>query len=156
METRLFHIRELSEKSGVSAHTLRYYERVGLLPRAERSASGYRMYPAEAVRRVRLVRILRELGFGVRELRGLTAVLGGHFPPRAVRRQLREKRDAVGERLAQLERSWKLLDVLQSCRCGGDCALVARLLDGGPSQTLPVRGPVRARRPAGAKRETRT
>ena len=142
----MLRIREIAAQSGASAHTLRYYERVGLLPRAERSRSGYRLYPPEAVRRVKLVRVLRALGFGVRELQALAGVLEGRFPPRAMRAGLRAKRDDVGARMRELQRSWDLLEALQSCRCRGDCVLVTRLLDGSLS------GPPGACRPRGARR----
>jgi DNA-binding transcriptional MerR regulator len=130
MKTPMLPIREVAARSGVSVHTLRYYERVGLVPKVDRSSSGYRLYPVEAVRRVRFVRILRSLGFGIRELRGLAGVLDQRFPRGAIRTRLRSKRDELGIRVSELQRAWKLLDVLQSCRCRGDCALVARLLDG--------------------------
>jgi hypothetical protein len=67
-------IREVAVRTGVSVHTLRYYERAGLLPRADRSPAGYRLYTADSIRRVRLVRTLRSVGFGIRELKGLGAV----------------------------------------------------------------------------------
>jgi DNA-binding transcriptional MerR regulator len=132
-------IGEFAQRSGVSAHTIRYYERIGLLPRPERSASGYRRYPPESIRRVRLVRVLRELGFTVRELRALAGVFEGRFPRGAIRGRLKAKRDEVANRLRELERSWKLLDALQSCRCRGDCALVDRLV-GGVEATSSVTG----------------
>ena len=130
MSASMLPIREVAARSGVSVHTLRYYERVGLLPRVERSPSGYRLYPEGTVRRVRLVRVLRSLGFGIRELQGLAGVVDQRFPRGALRSRLRSKRDEVGARVSELQRVWKLLDVLQSCRCRGDCALVVRLLDG--------------------------
>jgi DNA-binding transcriptional MerR regulator len=48
--------REVAGQCGVSADTLRHYERKGLLPRPDRTRSGYRRYPPEAVARVLLVR----------------------------------------------------------------------------------------------------
>ena len=47
---------ELARLCGVSTDTLRHYERVGVLPRAPRTESGYRQYPLSALDRVRLVR----------------------------------------------------------------------------------------------------
>jgi len=129
MKEPMLRIRDVAARSGISVHALRYYERAGLLPRADRTSSGYRLYAPEAVRRVRIVRILRSLGFGIRELRALAGVLNRQFPRGAMRARLRSKRDEVGERLRELERAWKLLDALQSCRCRRDCELVARLAD---------------------------
>jgi len=129
MKQPMLRIRDVAARAGVSVHTLRYYERTGLLPKVDRTSSGYRLYAPEAVRRVRIVRILRSLGFGIRELRTLTGVLDRRFPRGAMRARLRSKRDEVGERLRELERAWKLLDALQSCRCRRDCELVTRLVD---------------------------
>jgi MerR family mercuric resistance operon transcriptional regulator len=156
MKVAMLPIREVASRSGVSVHTLRYYERAGLLPRINRSPSGYRVYGAEVVRRVRLVRMLRGLGFGIRELRSLAAVAADRFPRAAMRARLRVKRDEVGERLRDLERAWKLLDALQSCGCRGDCALVARLLDGNGPGSAGAPRPTRRKKRSGATRENRT
>jgi len=59
---------ELARLVGVSTDTLRYYERRHLLPAAPRSASGYRLFPPEALARVQLIRGALSLGFSVREL----------------------------------------------------------------------------------------
>jgi len=54
--TRSLYSGELARLSGVSPDTLRFYERRGLLPLAQRTASGYRVFPPEALARVRLIR----------------------------------------------------------------------------------------------------
>lgn len=59
---------ELARVTGVSADTLRHYERIGVLPRAPRTSSGYRVYPADAVNRVRVVRRALHIGFTLPEL----------------------------------------------------------------------------------------
>ena len=50
-----FHSGELAKATGVSADTIRHYEKIGVLPKAVRTASGYRVYPASAVERVLVV-----------------------------------------------------------------------------------------------------
>lgn len=59
---------ELARLAGVSRDTLRYYERRRLLPGVARSASGYRLYPPQAVLRVTLIRGALSIGFSVGEL----------------------------------------------------------------------------------------
>lgn len=54
--TRSVHSGELARLAGISADTLRFYERRGLLPSAPRTATGYRLFPPEALARVRLIR----------------------------------------------------------------------------------------------------
>ena len=61
-------IGHLAKQAGVNLETVRYYERRGLLPRPPRSASGYRLFPAEAARRLRFIRRAQELGFSLREI----------------------------------------------------------------------------------------
>jgi len=58
----------LARSAGVSADTLRYYERRGLLPRPPRDASGYRRYPPEAVQRVIVIQRALDAGFSLAEL----------------------------------------------------------------------------------------
>ncbi len=62
-------------EAGVSIDTIRFYERRGVLPAAPRTGSGYRVYTGEAVRRVRLVRRLQQLGLTLDEI---TAALHDH------------------------------------------------------------------------------
>lgn len=64
-------IGEVATKTSVSVETLRYYERRGLLRDPERSASGYRSYGSDVVRRVHFVRNAQELGFSLDEIGGL-------------------------------------------------------------------------------------
>ena len=68
MEMKSLTIGHLAKQAGVNLETVRYYERRGLLPRPPRSASGYRLFPAEAARRLRFIRRAQELGFSVTEI----------------------------------------------------------------------------------------
>jgi len=54
--------------------TVRYYERQGLLAKPPRSASGYRLFPSDAARRLRFIRRARELGFSLKEIRELLSL----------------------------------------------------------------------------------
>jgi DNA-binding transcriptional MerR regulator len=68
---RFLHSGALARLTGISADTVRYYERRALLPTAARSASGYRLFPQEAVFRTRLIRAALSIGFSVNELAGI-------------------------------------------------------------------------------------
>ncbi|MEY2395731.1 MAG: hypothetical protein QOF94_2076 [Acidobacteriaceae bacterium] len=59
---------ELARLAGVSTDTLRYYERLRLLPAVPRSTAGYRLFPPQALHRVRLIRGALAIGFSIREL----------------------------------------------------------------------------------------
>jgi Hg(II)-responsive transcriptional regulator len=64
-------IGRLAKQAHVNRETVRYYERRRLLPRASRSMSGYRVFPDEALRRLRFIRHAKVLGFSLNEIREL-------------------------------------------------------------------------------------
>ena len=66
-----FPIGVLSKRSGVNIETIRYYERVGLLPKPARSGGGYRLYQSTASDRLSFIRRARDLGFPLDEVRRL-------------------------------------------------------------------------------------
>ena len=57
----------LAKQAGVNGETLRYYERQGLLPKPERTESGYRLYTLDDVKRVKFIKRAQELGFSLRD-----------------------------------------------------------------------------------------
>jgi len=69
----LFTIGQLARRTGVPARTIRFWSDAGLVPPAARSASGYRLYDAEAVSRLELIRALRELGLGLDVVRAIAS-----------------------------------------------------------------------------------
>jgi MerR family mercuric resistance operon transcriptional regulator len=75
---RLVTIGKLAEATGVNLETIRYYERIGLMPRPARTGGGYRSYEPEHVSRLNFIRRSRELGFTLDEVRGLLRLVGGH------------------------------------------------------------------------------
>jgi MerR family mercuric resistance operon transcriptional regulator len=67
-------IGDLARRSGCNVETVRYYERIGLLPTPAHTAGGYRLYEMTDVRRLRFARRARELGFTLEEVRTLMAL----------------------------------------------------------------------------------
>ncbi len=61
-------IGQLAESTGISRDTIRYYEKIGLLPRARRRDSGYREYPDDAGNRIRVIRNAVQLGFALKDI----------------------------------------------------------------------------------------
>ena len=72
MDTEL-RIGEVAKRAGVSIDTLRYYERLRLLPRPKRSSGGFRLFANEDIKRVQFIKQAQELGFSLDEVRGLLA-----------------------------------------------------------------------------------
>ena len=94
----------MAARAAVNPQTLRYYERRGLLSRPARSAGGYRMYPAEAVQRVRFIRRAQELGFTLAETEVLLRLAEGGPDSCANARALAtEKIDDLRRRIADLQ-----------------------------------------------------
>lgn len=76
-QTDEFSIGILSERSGVNVETIRYYEKIGVMPIPARSAAGYRVYDLDHLRCLHFVRRGRKLGFSLDELRGLLHLVDG-------------------------------------------------------------------------------
>ncbi|EIJ78378.1 Hg(II)-responsive transcriptional regulator [Bacillus methanolicus PB1] len=66
---------ELADKCNVNKETIRYYERLGLLPEPSRSKSGYRLYPYETVERLKFIKRMQDLGFTLNEIDKLLGVV---------------------------------------------------------------------------------
>src|SRR3970040_926658 len=67
-------IGRLAERVGLQAKTLRYYDRVGLLPPATRTAAGYRLYDDSAARRLQFIRRAKALGISLAGIKRILAV----------------------------------------------------------------------------------
>ena len=67
-------IGRLAKEVGINLETVRYYERQRLVPKPPRTPSGYRVYPADAVRRLKFIKRAQELGFSLREVRELLSL----------------------------------------------------------------------------------
>jgi DNA-binding transcriptional MerR regulator len=100
-----FQIGEFAARSGVTPDTLRYYERLGLLPRAHRTSGGFRVYTEQALDRVRFIKQARRLGLTLQEIRGLVSYQksGGLRPCRDVRNMLSSKIADLEVRIAELQ-----------------------------------------------------
>ena len=61
----------MSNRTGVNIETIRYYERIGILPKPDRTAGGNRQYNEDQLKRLYFIRRSRELGFSLDEIRGL-------------------------------------------------------------------------------------
>jgi MerR family mercuric resistance operon transcriptional regulator len=71
MEMERLTIGKLASAVGINLETVRYYERIGLMPEPGRSGGGHRHYDAVHVRRLKFIRRARELGFGLEDVRAL-------------------------------------------------------------------------------------
>lgn len=67
-------IGQLANAAGVNLETVRYYERIGLMPVPDRTGGGHRSYEDEHIRHLAFIRRARELGFGIEDIRALLAL----------------------------------------------------------------------------------
>jgi DNA-binding transcriptional MerR regulator len=97
--------------SGVSAHTLRYYERAGLLDPVDRAAGGHRRYAEEDLARIQFLTKLRSTGMPIRQIRAYADLMrGGDETHEARLALLEDHREAVRTQLAETERNLELID----------------------------------------------
>jgi MerR family mercuric resistance operon transcriptional regulator len=128
-----FTIGTLSERSGVNIETIRFYERVGILPKAPRSAGRQRIYDRDLLKRLIFVRRSRELGFSLEEIRDLLRLVDGR------RYSCAEVKALTLGHLAEVQRTIADLGRLQRtlsrvagmCRGGRvpDCPIIDALFD---------------------------
>lgn len=117
-------IGHLAKQAGVNLETVRYYERRGLLPKPPRSASGYRLFPSDAARRLRFIRRAQELGFSLKEIRELFALrVSRSTTSRDIRKRAEAKIADVEAKIRTLESMKKTLRKLTKV-CDG-CAPLA-------------------------------
>ncbi len=104
-------IGELARRSGLTAHTIRYYERIGLLPYADRDRSSQRDYDASILTWIEFLGRLKTTGMPIREMLRYAALReqgAGTEPER--RAQLERHREQVRARIAELNACLLVLD----------------------------------------------
>lgn len=120
-----------SDASGVSAKMIRYYEEIGLIPKAKRRDSGYRDYGETEVHQLRFIHRARELGFSTERIRDLLRLWNDRSRPS--REVKKVAMDHIAELEAQIFRMKSLLATLKHLAhtCDGDdrphCPILADL-----------------------------
>jgi len=111
---------ELARRTGCNLETIRYYEKIGMMPEPPRTASGYRIYDDTHVARLRFILRGRELGFSIEELRGLLSLVDRGTQTCAEVQALTERHLAnVRTKIADLRRIEKVL-ADTAARCSGE------------------------------------
>jgi DNA-binding transcriptional MerR regulator len=123
-------IGEVAQRAGVTPRTIRYYEEIGLLPKARRRAGGHRIYGRPDLQRLIFIRRCRDFGFPIEQVRGLVALAGSEENCVAARDLAQEHLAAVRAKLKELR---ALEDSLRSYV--GDCD--SRCV-GGPSSACVI------------------
>jgi MerR family copper efflux transcriptional regulator len=126
----------LANQVGLTAETLRYYERLGLIAPSQRTASNYRLYGEEAAQRLHFIRRAQVLGFSLNEIAQLLSL---HSQPESDMAEVKALAEAkirdIQTKIDDLERMQKGLAVLtESCPGHGsteNCPILGALLNHG-------------------------
>jgi len=121
----------LAKQTGVNIETIRYYEKIGLIPDPDRSSGGHRIYDQSHLKRLSFVRRSRELGFTLHEIRELLELVdGGDYTCAEVRDRTMFHLDDVATKIRDLQKIQRTLRTMASKCDGGlvpECPIVDAL-----------------------------
>jgi DNA-binding transcriptional MerR regulator len=124
-------IGQLGQATGTKIETIRYYEKIGLLPAPKRTAGNYRSYAAEHLQRLGFIRRARELGFTIEDVRELLKLAAhGERPCEQVDQFVARHLETTERKIQALTRLRReLRDTLDSCKGGriAECRVVQAL-----------------------------
>jgi MerR family redox-sensitive transcriptional activator SoxR len=110
-------IGKLAAESGMPASTIRYWERIGVLPKPPR-VSGQRRYGADAIQRLAVLRLAQACGFHLDEMRYLLHGFGIDVkPPRRWQELAKRKQQELDEQIARFKAMRRVLDRVMQCQC---------------------------------------
>lgn len=96
-------IGKVANSAGISVQAVRYYERLALVPVAQRTESGYRIYSHETIDRLHFIRQAQALGFRLDEIKEILRLrFAGQSPCECVRGMLEKKLEQVERQMAEL------------------------------------------------------
>ncbi len=121
----------MSKETGCKIETIRYYERIGVMPNPPRTAGGHRLYPTEHLKRLNFVRRSRELGFTLEQVRNLLSLVDGDdYTCDEVRDTTLDHMGDVRRKIADLRRMERVLrDMVSQCDRGAvpECPVIDAL-----------------------------
>lgn len=131
MTSRYLNIGQAAATAGLTPKMVRHYESLGLIPEAERTEAGYRLYGDREVGLLRFIRQCRTLGFSMAQIQDLLQLWTDEGrPSRAVKALARRQLEALEQRRRELEQMGAALAAMvEACVGdeGSDCAILDRL-----------------------------
>jgi MerR family redox-sensitive transcriptional activator SoxR len=121
-----FGIGEIAERAGIATSTIRYYERIGLLPAAKR-VSGKRRYELSILEKIGVIRLAQDAGYTIAEIQTLLHEFPTDTPPSARWNALAENKIAeLNKLIEQMQAMKRILEQTLQCQCPQleDCAAV--------------------------------
>jgi len=123
-------IGEIARRSGVSVDTVRYYERRQLLPSAQRTGGGYRVFSPKAVDQIKFIKQAQELGFSLDEIKALLTTGGAE--------ECIQVRNLLGSKLAEVDPKIKRLKAFRKVMAGHIAACSEEIENRGADAHCPV------------------
>lgn len=131
--SRALPIGEMSRKTGVNIETIRYYERIGVMPKPVRTEGGHRAYDADQLKRLAFIKRSRELGFSLNEIRALLDLVEtGTNTCSEVHEMTTKHLATVRKKVTDLRRMERVLkDMATECSQGDvpECPIIDALFD---------------------------
>ena len=123
-------IGRLAKAAGVHVETIRYYQRIGLIPEPQKPQGGHRRYPASVMERITFIRRAQQLGFSLEEVKKLLSYADGRNK-REVRQIAENKYDMLGARVDQLNemrrKLKRLIELSKQSKGSGPCPIIIAL-----------------------------
>lgn len=123
-----YNIGQASEASGVSAKMIRHYEKIGVIPRADRTFANYRIYSQSDVHTLQFVRRARDLGFSMKQIQELLSLWTNRRSSREVKRVALEHVRELEAKIREMEAMKRTLEMLAE-HCHGDQRPECPILD---------------------------
>lgn len=123
-------IGDLSKKTGVKIETIRYFERINLMPKAERKSSGHRVYNEAQLRRLTFISRCRVLGFSQDDIRSLLGVEDRVPSCEEILSIATHHRKVIKEKISDLRKlELRLAEISSSCRVNDnpECPIIESL-----------------------------
>jgi len=123
----------LSQYSGVNIETIRYYEKIGIMPSPPRSDGGYRLYRDSQLRRLSFIRRGRQLGFSLKDIRRLLGIVDDKsYTCAQVQQVALEQLDTIRRKIIDLQKLETVLNDMAADCSGGlvpDCPVIDSLFE---------------------------
>lgn len=130
-KTRGYAIGEISRETGVNIETIRYYERIGIMPKPDRTRGGNRQFNHDQLKRLSFIKRCRELGFSIEEIRTLLQMVDrADFTCGEVHTMTIDHLNTVKKKVSDLRRLEKALrSMADECSKGDvpDCPIIDTL-----------------------------
>ncbi|TDQ38738.1 MerR family transcriptional regulator [Aureibacillus halotolerans] len=112
-EKQMFTIKQIAERTAISTDTIRYYEKIELLPKAERKRNGHRIYSQKDLQMIELISCLKKTGMSLEQMRPFLAISNSdsleQYPE--LMKQVQDHREKIAGQMASLQQILDFIDM---------------------------------------------